>query len=70
LLIFTKLDCPGLTLVIRERGIRISSIESVGVLRRIHSENSWVTESAKAHQELRDELRNILAQKRANQPQL
>ncbi|CAB4578193.1 unannotated protein [freshwater metagenome] len=51
----------------RERGIRMSRIESVGVLRRIHSENSWVTESAKAHQELRNELRSILAQKRANQ---
>jgi|GEM_PF-3916540 hypothetical protein len=47
----------------------MSRIESVGVLRRIHSESSWVTESAKAHQELRDELRNIPAQKRANQPQ-
>jgi glycosyltransferase involved in cell wall biosynthesis len=49
----------------RERGIRTSSIGTVGVLRRIHSENSWVLESATAHQELRSELRSILASKRA-----
>lgn len=51
----------------RGRGIRTRSIETVGVLRRIHSGNSWVTESAKAHEELRNELRSILAHKRANQ---
>jgi glycosyltransferase involved in cell wall biosynthesis len=51
----------------RERGIRTSSIETVGVLRRIHSENSWVIESAKAHEDLRSELRSILAHKRAKQ---
>jgi glycosyltransferase involved in cell wall biosynthesis len=51
----------------RERGIRTSSIETVGVLRRIHSENSWVIESAKAHEDLHSELRRILAHKRAKQ---
>lgn len=49
----------------REGGIRTSSIGTVGVLRRIHAENSWVLESARAHHELRTELRSILARKRA-----
>lgn len=49
----------------RERGIRTSSIETVGVLRRIHSENSWVIDSARAHEDLRNELRSIVARKRA-----
>lgn len=49
----------------REHGIRTSCIGTVGLLRRIHSENSWVLESARAHQELRNELRSILARKRA-----
>ena len=49
----------------REQGIRTSCIGTVGLRRRIHSENSWALESATAHQELRNELRSILARKRA-----
>lgn len=50
-------------------GIQLDSTGQPGVLRRIHSENSWVTASERAHRELRAELRTIMAEKRAAQAQ-
>lgn len=49
------------------QGIRRESTGILGVLRRIHSTNSWVTEKERAHQELMDELRRILCHKRGTQ---
>lgn len=48
----------------RANNIRLGKIDSVGVLRRIHSDNSWVVDSTRAHEDLRKELRSILRRKR------
>ncbi len=53
----------------RENGIQTASIETVGTLRRIHDNNSWVVENKNAHEVLFSELRAIVQRRRSGQTQ-
>ena len=53
----------------RENGIQTASIETVGTLRRIHDNNSWVVENKNAHEVLFSELRSIVERRRSSQMQ-
>ena len=55
--------------VARERGIQTRSIGTVGTLRRIHDNNSWVTENKEGNEILFSELRSIMHRRRISQTQ-
>lgn len=49
----------------RQAGIRTSSVDYVGLHRRIHGGNSWIRGREAAHRDLMAELRRQVAQRRA-----